>query len=163
MIDAVVGFGANLGEVRASFRSALARLDAVGEVVARSSLYSSAAVGPPQPDYLNAAIRLHTELEPRELLDRLLAIERDLGRERRERWGPRVIDLDILWIAGHAVDEPGLTVPHPRLGERPFALLPLIEVAPDATDPRSGASYAALADAAAHRAATRHDERLGAL
>ncbi len=69
---------------------------------------------------------------PRELLDSLLAIERDLGRTRDTKWGPRTIDLDILWIEGVAIDEAGLVVPHPRLAERAFALAPLLDVAPDA-------------------------------
>jgi 2-amino-4-hydroxy-6-hydroxymethyldihydropteridine diphosphokinase len=120
----------------------------VGYIEAVSSLYDTVPVGgPPQPRYLNAAARLRTALSPRELLGALLGIERSEGRERRERWGPRPLDLDILWIAGLFVDEPGLTVPHPRLAERAFALLPLLEVAPDATDPRTGRPLSDLVSA----------------
>jgi 2-amino-4-hydroxy-6-hydroxymethyldihydropteridine diphosphokinase len=137
--DCVIGLGANLGDSRAAFRRALGALRLVGELEAVSSLYDTVPVGgPPQPRYLNAAARLRTPLSPRALLEALLAIERSEGRERRDRWGPRPLDLDILWIAGLFVDEPGLSVPHPRLAERAFALLPLLEVAPDATDPRTG-------------------------
>ena len=79
-----------------------------------------------------------TECAPLELLDALQAIERALGRVRRERWGPREIDLDVLWIAGVVVDDARLVVPHPRLLDRPFALVPLLEVVPAAVDPRTG-------------------------
>lgn len=93
--------------------------------------------------YLNAAVRLVTPLSPEILLDELLAIERRHGRERRERWGPRRLDLDILWIAGQRVDTQRLRVPHPELTHRAFALLPLLDVAPDATDPAGNEPYAA--------------------
>jgi len=112
-------------------------------VVARSPLYESLpAGGPPQGDYLNAAVLVETSLEPLALLERALSVERELGRIRRERWGPRTIDLDVLWIEGRSVSEPGLQVPHPQLEERPFALRPLLDVTPDATDPRTGRAYA---------------------
>ncbi len=137
--DCVIGLGANLGDPKGTFRRALGALRLASEIAAISSLYETVPVGgPPQPRFLNAAARLRTVLSARGLLEMLLAIERSEGRERRERWGPRPLDLDILWIAGVSVDEPGLTVPHPRLTERAFALLPLLEVAPNATDPRTG-------------------------
>src|SRR5262245_39837193 len=100
-------------------------------VRARSSLYESPpAGGPPQGDYLNMAVAVETRLAPREVLERALAIERALGRVRPDpvRWGPRTIDIDVLWIDGETIDEPGLTVPHPRLAERAFALRPLLDV-----------------------------------
>lgn len=99
------------------------------------------AGAPPQPKYLNAAVLLETDLEPEALLDRLLEIERAHGRERREKWGPRTIDLDILWIDGvtHATEK--LVVPHPHLRERAFALRPLLDVAPTAKDPETRAGY----------------------
>jgi 2-amino-4-hydroxy-6-hydroxymethyldihydropteridine diphosphokinase len=93
---------------------------------------------------LNAAVLLESALEPRPLLDELLAIERAHGRERLERWGPRTLDLDLLHAADLVVEEPGLTIPHPELGRRVFALLPLLDVTPEARDPRSGSSYADL-------------------
>lgn len=109
-----------------------------GTVVGVSSLYETEPIGPEQPDFLNAAVLLSVELAPETLLEELLDLERAEGRVRRERWGPRVLDLDILWIDGCAVDTPALKVPHPSLAARAFALLPLLEVAPAATDPRSG-------------------------
>ena len=100
--------------------------------------------GPPQGHFLNGALLLATTLPPLTLLDHMLAIERDRGRERRERWGPRPLDLDLLWSPGLALDEPTLTLPHPRLRLRRFALEPLVELVPDATDPRDGALYATV-------------------
>ena len=141
-LDAVIGLGANLGGRRAALEGAVRRFTKLGEVVAVSSLYETAPVGgPPQPAYLNAALRLHYGGSPRELLAASLEIERDAGRERRERWGPRLLDLDILWLDGVVCSEPGLSVPHPRLRERAFALCPLLDVAPDARDPSDGALY----------------------
>jgi 2-amino-4-hydroxy-6-hydroxymethyldihydropteridine diphosphokinase len=134
-VDVVVGLGGNIGERRAVLASAVEALRAVGDVAAVSRLYETPPFGPPQPAYLNAAVRLNTELGPGALLESLLDIERRHGRERREKWGPRTLDLDILWIAGSALDEPSLTVPHARLHERLFALLPLLDVAPDASHP----------------------------
>lgn len=140
--DAVIGLGANLGERRATLEGAVRHLARLGEVVAVSSLYQTEPVGgPQQPAYLNAALRLHCSGSPRGLLGALLEIERDAGRERRERWGPRILDLDILWVEGVVCSEPGLSVPHPRLRERAFALCPLLDVAPDASDPSDGALY----------------------
>jgi 2-amino-4-hydroxy-6-hydroxymethyldihydropteridine diphosphokinase len=135
---AVVGLGSNVGDRRASLDAAtarLARLDAT-TLVARSPVYETDPVGgPPQGAYLNAAALLRTALEPRALLDHLLAIEADLGRVRDgTRDAPRTIDLDLLWIEGVALEEEGLEVPHPRLGDRAFALVPLLDVAPDARD-----------------------------
>jgi 2-amino-4-hydroxy-6-hydroxymethyldihydropteridine diphosphokinase len=121
-----------------------ARLLEIGSVVALSSVYETAPVGPPQPHYLNAAARLLTRHSPLEVLRAVLEIERTAGRERRERWGPRTLDLDLLWIRGRQVDEAGLSVPHPRLCQRAFALLPLLDVAPDAADPLTGQPYARL-------------------
>jgi 2-amino-4-hydroxy-6-hydroxymethyldihydropteridine diphosphokinase len=121
-------------------------MGALGQVLARSKVHETAPVGgPPQGDYLNAAVLLQTELEPVELMQRLLAIEASMGRVREpgKRNEPRVIDLDILWIEGIALDTETLVVPHPRLAERPFALGPLLEVAPDACDP-TGRPYKTL-------------------
>lgn len=133
---AYVGLGANLGDRESTIRRAVDRLRAEPgiEVVAVSSLRESEPVGyTDQPDFLNGAVALETDLGPRELLGRLLAVERELGRERGEgpRFGPRTIDLDLLLYGGEVVDEPGLTVPHPRLAERRFALEPLAELDPE--------------------------------
>ncbi len=110
-------------------------------VVARSRVYETAPVGPAQPDFLNAAVLVEGDLPPEGLLDELLAVEASLGRVRAERWGPRVIDLDVLWIDGLAVDGPRLVVPHPHLRERAFALAPMLELVPDARDPRTTERY----------------------
>ncbi len=141
----VIGLGANLGDRLATLKSAVLALEPHGALLALSDLYESAAVGPPQPDYLNAAVLLESALTPQRLLGELLAVERAHGRERRERWGPRTLDLDLLDSPGLVLAEPGLTLPHPELLRRAFALAPLIDVAPEARDPRSGRRYADLA------------------
>jgi 2-amino-4-hydroxy-6-hydroxymethyldihydropteridine diphosphokinase len=139
---AVIGLGANLGDRLGALRAAAARLPVVG----RSRVYETAPVGgPPQPHYLNAAALVAFDGEPIALLDRLLAIELELGRVRDVKNGPRTIDLDLLWIDGRVVAEDRLAVPHPRLHERAFALAPLLDVVPGAVDPRTGAPYV-LAD-----------------
>jgi 2-amino-4-hydroxy-6-hydroxymethyldihydropteridine diphosphokinase len=134
-MDVVVGLGANLGDRLATLASAVRSLESAGRLTAVSKLYETAPIGPPQPGYLNAAALLDTALEPRRLLESLLDIERRHGRVRAEKWGPRTLDLDILWIRGTVVHDPALTVPHPHLHERLFALLPLLDVAPDAVHP----------------------------
>ncbi len=135
MTRAFVGLGANLGDREATIRSALERLarEPGMELVAVSSLRETAPVDYlDQPRFLNGAVMLETELPPRELLERLLGIERELGRTRGgERFGPRTIDLDLLVYGDQALDEPGLEVPHPRLHRRRFALEPLVELDPE--------------------------------
>jgi 2-amino-4-hydroxy-6-hydroxymethyldihydropteridine diphosphokinase len=141
---AVVGFGANVGNRLETMRAALRELSRAAVVVQTSRVYETAPVGgPPQPEFLNAAALVIPAGTALELLDAMLAIEVRLGRRRRERWGPRAIDLDILWIAGQIVDSPRLVVPHPALRERAFALVPLLELVPDARDPRTGERYVA--------------------
>lgn len=145
----MIGLGSNVGDRLANLDAAVARLKADRElhVLRRSPVYETPpAGGPPQGDYLNAAVLLVTSLDARDILTRALDIERELGRTRSEetRWGPRTIDLDLLWIEGEAISEAGLEVPHPRLGERPFAVRPLLDVAPDAVDFRTGTAYATL-------------------
>jgi len=137
VIDAYVGLGTNLGDRMGNLRAALARLDREPgfRVRAVSHVWDSVPVGPPQGRFLNAAVRLATLLSPRSTLRRLLEIEERLGRVRRERWGPREIDLDLLLYGDRIVDEQGLQVPHPRLHERIFALLPLAEIAPSVVHP----------------------------
>lgn len=131
---AYVGLGGNLGDRRAMLDAAVEALrrEPGIEVVAISSYRETDPVGvEDQPPFLNGAAAVETALPARGLLERLLAIERDLGRTREgPRYGPRTIDLDILLYGGEAIDEPGLTVPHPRLAERPFALEPLVELDP---------------------------------
>lgn len=113
-------------------------LAGIGDIVARSSIYETAPIGPDQPDYLNAVVVLDTLLGPRPLLATCLEIERGLGRERRERWGPRVIDLDVLLYSDAVLDLPGLKVPHPRMHERRFVLEPLAEAWPGVEIPGHG-------------------------
>lgn len=141
-LDAVIGLGSNLGDRHEHLCAAVAALSQLGRLVAVSSVYESVAVGgPPQPPYLNAAARLATQLGPSRLLESLLAVESSRGRVRGERWGPRTLDLDLLWVRGLLLVDSVLTVPHPRLAERAFAMIPLVEVAPDATDPADGLAY----------------------
>lgn len=141
----VIGLGANLGDRVAAFESTVTLLARVGCIQGISNLYETAAIGgPAQPDYSNAAVLLSTGLSPKALLEEMLSIELRHGRVRTVRWGPRQLDLDLLWIEGVRVDEPGLKVPHPRLTERGFALLPLLDVAPDAREPSTDRAYAGM-------------------
>ncbi len=141
----VIGLGGNLGDRVLALTEGLWALSRMGALLAVSSLYETEPVGgPPQGHYLNAAALLETTVAPRPLLEALLAAERALGRVRRERWAPRRIDLDLLWAGDLIVSEPDLEVPHPRLAERAFALVPLLEVVPAARDPRTGEAYAAV-------------------
>jgi len=136
-----LGLGANLGDCAATLRNAVDALRALGTVVSRSRIYSSAHVGgPPQPTYVNAALVLDTECDPPTLLGHTQAIERTLGRDRSDevRWGPRTIDIDLL-LAGDAGELvlvlPGLQLPHPRLHERAFAMAGVVELSPDLVHP----------------------------
>jgi 2-amino-4-hydroxy-6-hydroxymethyldihydropteridine diphosphokinase len=142
VLDAVIGLGANIGSPEGALRRAIAELARIGSLTAVSPLYRSAPVGgPPQPDFLNAAARLLYRGDVEGLLREAHRIEQLAGRERRERWGPRTLDLDILWISGVSVHREGLHVPHARLRERAFALQPMVDVAPDAADPADGTAY----------------------
>jgi 2-amino-4-hydroxy-6-hydroxymethyldihydropteridine diphosphokinase len=139
-VRAYVGLGANLGDREGTIRRAVGLLGAEQgvEVVAVSSLRETEPVGyRDQPPFLNGALAVETTLPPRALLERLLTVERKLGRERGTvpRFGPRTIDLDLLLYGGEVVDEPGLAVPHPRLAERRFVLEPLHELDPRLTLP----------------------------
>jgi 2-amino-4-hydroxy-6-hydroxymethyldihydropteridine diphosphokinase len=132
---AYIGLGGNLGDREATLRRALDLLAAEPgvELVAASSFRETEPWGlAEQPAFLNAAAAIETELTPRDLLDRLLDVERRLGRRRKgPRFGPRTVDLDLLVYGEHTIDEPGLTVPHPLLAERRFALEPLAELDPE--------------------------------
>lgn len=138
---AVIGVGANLGDRLTTMRAAMGRLGELARIERTSRVYETKPVGPPQPRFLNAAALLSWDGDALGLLDALLAVERGLGRVRAEKWGPRTIDLDVLWIAGEAHSSARLEVPHPRLRERAFALVPLLELVPDASDPRTGEAY----------------------
>lgn len=130
---AFLALGSNLGDRLATLRRAVDLLDARGGIdVRRSSrVYETEPVGPPQPAYLNAVIEVSTDLEPRDLLGAALAVEAELGRERLERWGPRTIDVDVLTYDAVEVHEPDLEIPHPRMHERGFVLVPLAELTAD--------------------------------
>ena len=140
MLRAYVGLGANLGDAAAAMESTLAALAEISAttVVARSRTYRSAPVDAVGPDYLNAVVAIDTELSPTELLTALQRIEQAHGRERSFPNAPRTLDLDLLLFGDQTIDIPGLQVPHPRLHERAFVLLPLNEVARDVLIPGRG-------------------------
>ena len=145
--EVFIGLGCNMGDCRASLRFALDGLAALPgyRPVALSSLYRTAPVGKTdQADFYNAVARGKYEGSPLDLLAGLQALEKARGRERRERWGPRTLDLDLLIFGREVLDLPGLEVPHPRLAERVFVLAPLMEIAPDFILPRWGLSAGEL-------------------
>lgn len=144
---AYIGLGANLGDALGALRAALAALRELPgtRLAAVSSLYRSAPIDATGPDYLNAVARLDTALAPHELLAALQAIELAHGRERPYRNAPRTLDLDLLLHGAARIDTPMLTLPHPRLHERAFVLLPLAEIAPSLVLPGLGPIEAALA------------------
>jgi 2-amino-4-hydroxy-6-hydroxymethyldihydropteridine diphosphokinase len=149
MATAFIGIGSNLGDRETHLRTALDLLAAEEgiEVVAVSQLRETEPVGPvEQGPFLNGAVQVTTELPPRKLLERLLDVEKRLGRVRGERFGPRTIDLDLLVYGDEIVDEPSLALPHPRLHERRFALEPLAELAPYLVVPGRGPVSALLAE-----------------
>jgi 2-amino-4-hydroxy-6-hydroxymethyldihydropteridine diphosphokinase len=138
---AYVAIGSNLNHPRARVSEAFTRLAALAGThsLQRSRLYQTRPMGPQdQPDFVNAAAGMLTLLNARDLLDALLAIEQAMGRNRQERWGPRVIDLDLIWLLGASIDEPGLTVPHPGVSTRNFVLYPLADIAPMLAIPGHG-------------------------
>lgn len=149
MTAAYVGLGANLGDPRSQIEAALEAMKSIPrtELRARSSLYRSAPQGyAAQPDFLNAVAKLETELPAGALLESLLAIEKRQGRERSFRNAPRTLDLDLLLYGSETIDEPGLRVPHPRMHERAFVLLPLLELDALITIPGKGRASALLAE-----------------
>ena len=141
-----IGLGSNLGDSRSILTGAIDRLrsSAQIELIAISSWHTTAPVGPPQPDYLNGCATLQTSLEPLDLLNVLHSIEAEFGRVRQEVWGARTLDLDLLLYDNLIIDLPTLQVPHPRMIERAFVLVPLSEIAPDAIEPKSGQSISIL-------------------
>ena len=147
-VRAVVGLGGNVGDSLDILRKTLRDLDGLAHarLLQASRMYRTPAWGvTEQADFINAAALLETTLEPRALLEALLGIERINGRERLERWGPRILDLDLLLYGDSVIDEPGLHVPHPYLHERAFALVPLLDVDPQALIPGRGSARDALA------------------
>ena len=131
-----LSLGSNVGDRAGNLRTAIDRLRAFGEVVAVSSCYETEPVEfTAQPWFLNCAVTLNTEQTPQQLLAGILEIEQQLGRQRGQQKGPRIIDLDILLFGNLIVDDPGLTIPHPTMHERRFVLEPLAEIAPDVLHP----------------------------
>ena len=149
---AFVAFGANLGDREASFAAAVERLEGEPDLrlVAASPVFETPPIGPPgQPAYLNAVVELRSWIGPHELLLRLQAIEGALGRDREEevRWGPRALDLDLLFFGDRQIAMSDLEVPHPRLHERAFVLVPLAALVPEWRHPSLGTSIRELAEA----------------
>ena len=136
-VHAYIGLGANLGDTRAGLQAALSALTGLPQtrLLSCSSFYRSAPVDSGGPDYLNAVAHVSTRLAPHDLLEHLQAIELQHGRERPYRNAPRTLDLDLLLYGNEALHTPTLTLPHPRLHERAFVLLPLAEIAPDVQVP----------------------------
>lgn len=148
-VRCAIALGSNLGDSIAILEGALSTLaqnEAIA-VVSRSSWYKTAPVGPPQPDYINGCAILEVRLSPQDLLETLLEIEKQFGRTRRERWGPRTLDLDLLLFDDLILDTPPLQIPHPRMRERAFVLVPLAEIAPEWIDPVTGVAIAQLLEA----------------
>jgi 2-amino-4-hydroxy-6-hydroxymethyldihydropteridine diphosphokinase len=144
-----IGLGSNLAEPRVQVENGLRALSGLAQtrLMRHSRLYRSAPWGhADQPEFINAVAQVDTSLAPHDLLDALLAIERNAGRQRdATRWGPRVLDLDILAYGDVAIDEPGLHLPHPHLHERAFVLMPLCELAPELQIPGRGRADELLA------------------
>jgi 2-amino-4-hydroxy-6-hydroxymethyldihydropteridine diphosphokinase len=143
-----IALGSNLGDSRSILDSAIDRLRSHPqiELIAVSSWYLTKPIGPPQPDYFNGCATLQTTLEPCDLLTALHSIEAEFGRVREQHWGARTLDLDLLLYDSQIIDTPSLQVPHPRMTERAFVLIPLSEIAPDRIEPRSGRTIAELCD-----------------
>ncbi|MDY6806234.1 MAG: 2-amino-4-hydroxy-6-hydroxymethyldihydropteridine diphosphokinase [Cyanobacteriota bacterium] len=143
-----IALGSNLGNSQATLELAIDLLDRAPGITVktRSSWYETAPIGPSQPDYLNGCAILEVEREPHSLLGILLDIEREFGRVRLQRWGPRTLDLDLLLFGSLILETPELQIPHPRMRERAFVLVPLAEIAPEWIEPVSGEAIAQLVE-----------------
>ncbi len=141
-----IALGSNLGDSLTTLENALKTLAQTPGIIlqAVSSWYVTKAVGPPQPDYLNGCALLGVQMSPEALLETLLGIEAKFGRIRRDRWGPRTLDLDLLLFDDLILETPSLQIPHPRMSERAFVLVPLAEIASDWVEPVSGHAIAQL-------------------
>lgn len=146
MTQLFLSLGGNLGNTREIFEDAYPLIEKkIGKISDYSSIYQTEAWGPiPQADFLNQVVLVTTTLKPEACLTELLEIEREFGRERKERWGPRTLDLDILFYGDMIIAESDLSIPHPRIAERKFILTPLAEIAPNFTYPASGKTMVAL-------------------
>jgi 2-amino-4-hydroxy-6-hydroxymethyldihydropteridine diphosphokinase len=132
-----LSLGSNLGDREANLRTAIEKVKEIGNPIAVSSFYETepVEVGGAQPWFLNCAVKLDTEKMPRQLIASILALEQDMGRQRKQQKGPRTIDIDILLFGSSVIEIPSLTIPHPKLHQRRFVLEPLAEIAPDARHP----------------------------
>ncbi|RIN77706.1 2-amino-4-hydroxy-6-hydroxymethyldihydropteridine diphosphokinase [Staphylococcus simulans] len=140
MTDVFLGLGSNVGDRENQLKEAIRLLDEQPgiKVVKVSSFYETEPVGyVDQPDFLNLCVEIQTELSPKAVLESGLAIEQQLHRVRKERWGPRTLDIDILLYGDQIIEEEDLTIPHPRMTERAFVLIPLQEIAPNKVEPRT--------------------------
>lgn len=147
-VSCAIALGSNLGESQQNLEQAISQLNQSPEITVNdvSSWYETVPVGPAQPNYLNGCALLTTSLPPHPLLDTLLRIETQFGRVRQERWGARTLDLDLLLYEDIVLDTPRLQLPHPRMRERAFVLVPLEEIAPNWVDPITGSAIAHLKD-----------------
>ena len=141
-----IALGSNLGDSRATLENALRTLAQTPGISVKtcSSWYKTAPIGPSQPDYLNGCAILSVQLNPQDLLKTLLSIEDQFGRIRQERWGARTLDLDLLLFDDLILDTPELQIPHPRMTQRAFVLVPLAEIVPDWIEPVSGKTIAQI-------------------
>lgn len=140
VVRSAIALGSNMGDTQSTLETALEVLAQTPGIVlaAKSSWYKTKAIGPPQPDYLNGCAILQVKMTPQDLLTTLLAIEQQFGRVRTEYWGPRTLDLDLLLYDDWILNEPNLQIPHPRMYERGFVLVPLAEIAPNWREPVHG-------------------------
>lgn len=136
-INVFLSLGSNMGERRANLRTAATLIEKeIGKIVKSSHLYETQAWGKTDQDpFLNQVVMANTTLEPRDLLEAITRIEREMGRQRKEKWGPRIIDVDILFYGKRVIRDKGLEIPHPELHERAFVLVPMMEIAPDLEHP----------------------------
>jgi 2-amino-4-hydroxy-6-hydroxymethyldihydropteridine diphosphokinase len=149
VVTAYLGLGSNLGDREANIRNALAAIDRLDgcELIRTSSLYETDPVGiREQPDFLNAAAEIRTKLAPEELLTALREVERGTGREKTFKWGPRIIDIDILLYGEERLTGENLEIPHPEMHQRAFVLTPLAEIAPMARHPETDLTIRQLSE-----------------
>lgn len=136
-INVFLGIGSNIGNRAGNIHDAIGLLEKnVGKIAKKSHVYETQPWGEPNQDpFYNQVVMLNTTLDPRDLLDKISRIERELGRERKEKWGPRVIDIDILFYGKRVIRDKGLEIPHPELHKRGFVLVPMMEIAPEFEHP----------------------------